>query len=445
MNKSEPMEAGSSEPARTHSGSARLCAARAVQHVLRDQEQLETALSRQTDYGALSVRDRAFARLISATVFRRMGQIDAALKPFLKRKPAPFPHAVLRTGAAQLLFLKTPVHAAVGESVGLLKTSSKTRAYAGMVNAVLRKVADKGPGHVAATPPSANIPGWIRTSWEKAYGKPAMRRMAMELLKEPPLDIHVRSDSGAWAEALETDVIADWAVRRKQIGSVQALAGFNDQAWWVQDIAASLPVRSLGDIVGKTVLDMCAAPGGKTLQLAAAGADVTALDKSPDRMGRVEDNLTRLGLSATMITADATEWAREVDDQYDVILLDAPCSATGTYRRHPDVLYNREPKDVASLVRLQKRLIKAAASRLKPGGHLLYCTCSLQPEEGEGQVDYILSNYPDFKVIACPELALKDVNVLPDEKGYFRILPHLLAEKGGNDGFFSVLMQKNVK
>lgn len=438
MDKSETSAARPKRPP-----SARLCAAYAVQHVLRDQEQLDFALSRQPDYSELSPRDRAFARLISATVFRRIGQIDAALKPFVKRTPAPLPHAVLRTGAAQLLFLKTPIHAAVGESVALLKGSPKTRAYSGMVNAVLRKVAEQGHASAASVPPSANIPGWIRASWEKAYGKPAMRRMAAELAKEPPLDIYVKNDAERWAEALEGSILSSHVLRRESAGRVSDLPGFGEGEWWVQDIAASLPVTGLGDVTGNTVLDMCAAPGGKTLQLVAAGAQVTALDKSPERMERVRENLARTKLSAEIITQDALEWAESTERQYDIVMLDAPCSATGTYRRHPDVLQNRTPKDVGSLVRLQKRLIKSGLKCLKPGGLFLYCTCSLQPEEGEGQIDFILQTSPDLALAPFTDMELRKPADFMHESGYMRILPHSIGESGGADGFFAVLFQKS--
>ncbi|MGJ8561923.1 MAG: RsmB/NOP family class I SAM-dependent RNA methyltransferase [Alphaproteobacteria bacterium] len=422
--------------------SARLCAARAVLHVLRDQEQLETALARQADYNLLESRDRAFARLIAATVFRRMGQIDAALKPFLTRIPAPLPHAVLRTGAAQLLFLQTPVHAAVGESVDILKRSSKTKAYSGLVNAVLRKVAAQGPALAASVPPSGNLPGWIRASWESAYGGPTARRMATQLMKTPPLDIHVRGEVDSWVEKLEGEKLSDWMVRLDSASGVTNLEGFEDGDWWVQDIAATLPVHCLGDVAGLSVLDMCAAPGGKTLQLASMGAAVTALDKSEERLERVKENLTRTKLEAEIIAEDALDWAKDTEQTYDVVMLDAPCSATGTFRRHPDVLHNRTPKDVGSLVRLQKRLLSAAAGRVKPGGALLFCTCSLQTEEGEKHIEPFLERHSDFELAEITVPNLVDPTVLALKNGYLRVLPHLLGESGGMDGFFIALFIK---
>ena len=429
--------------------SARLCAARAVLHVLRDQEQLETALSRQPDYAHLAPRDRAFARLITATVFRRLGQIDAALKPYIKRTPGPLPHAVLRTGAAQLLFLKTPPHAAIGESVQLLKGSVKTRAYSGMVNAVLRRVAENGSSLAIAAPPSSNIPGWIRASWEKTYGKAVMRRMAQQLTAEPPLDIHVRSDVNGWAERLGGDKLSDWMIRLPKSGQVTEMSGFDEGQWWVQDFSASLPVQSLiqelDGLDGLTVLDMCAAPGGKTLQLAAAGAAVTALDKSEDRLERVSENLARTGLSAEIIAADAFEWARNTDRQFDIVLLDAPCSATGTFRRHPDVLYNRTPKDVGGLARIQRAMLAKTTNLVKPGGYMLYCSCSLQYEEGEAQAEHFLKTYADFALVALPMPALKNPAEVSTNNGYLRILPHVMGEIGGADGFFAALCRKGLR
>ena len=422
-------------------GTARLCAARAVQHVLRDQEQLEVALSRQSDYTTLEPRDRAFARLIAATVFRRMGQIDAALKPYLKQKPGPFPHAILRCGAAQILFLKTAPHAAVGESVALLKRSSKTRAYSGMVNAVLRRVVDDGMKHAVKVPPRANLPGWVRGTWESAYGRADMGRMAMQLTKEPPLDITVKSDAAGWAERLGGQVLAPHSVRLPSAGHVPSLEGFDAGEWWVQDLAASLPVVSLGDISGLTVLDMCAAPGGKTLQLASSGAIVTAIDRSEERLERVTENLHRTKLNAEIVASDAIEWGEEDTRQFDIVVLDAPCSATGTFRRHPDVLYNKTPKDVGSLVRLQRRLFEVALRKIKPGGRIIYCTCSLQYEEGEAQLKKFLSENGTLELASSVDIDIFDEGYNPFENGYLRLLPHVLGEKGGADGFFSAIVK----
>ena len=230
-------------------------------------------------------------------------------------------------------------------------------------------------------------------------------------------------------------------MRLGKIGDVTALEGFDAGEWWAQDIAASLPVQLLGDVSGKRVLDMCAAPGGKTLQLISKGAIVTALDKSEARLERVKENLERTKLSADIICADALEWAPD-GDLYDIVLLDAPCSATGTFRRHPDVLYNRSPKDVANLVRLQDKLLSKSAEFVRPGGTLLYCTCSLMPKEGQFRIDQFLQNLPDFRLIPIldvPSLAL------PQEafsEGSLRSLPYYLEDKGGMDGFFIARLER---
>jgi len=323
---------------------------------MENNQPLEQVLAGQPQYRALEGRDRAFVRLIAATTFRRMGQIDAALKPFVRQRPTKLVYAALQTR---------------GSSKG----------FANMANAVLRNIVDQGPELAGAQPPKINIPGWIRGEWERAYGRQAGRKMSAQLMKDPVLDISVKSDPSGWAEKLGGEVIGASTVRLGKIGDVPALEGFNDGEWWAQDVAATLPVEILGDITGKRVLDMCAAPGGKTMQLAARGALVTALDKSEGRLERVKQNLERTKLTADIVCADALDWAPE-GELFDVILLDAPCSATGTFRRHPDVLYNRTPKDVSNLVRLQDKLLAKAADFVKPGGALIYCTCSLMPKEG---------------------------------------------------------------
>ena len=428
-------------PRDTNSLISRRVAAFAVKEVLENHNPLEQVLSGQSDYNSLEARDRAFARLIAATTFRRMGQIDAALKPFVRQRPTKLVYAALQTAASQILYLGTPAHAAVGETVAMLKSRGSSKGFANMANAVLRNVVDKGPNLAGAQPPKVNIPGWIRGEWERAYGRQAGRKMSAQLMKDPVLDVSVKANASDWAVKLGGEAIAAQSVRLGKIGDVTALEGFDAGDWWAQDVAASLPVQLLGDVKGLRVLDMCAAPGGKTMQLAAKGAIVTALDKSEGRLERVKENLDRTKLSAEIICADALEWAPE-GDLYDIVLLDAPCSATGTFRRHPDVLYNRSPKDVANLVRLQDKLLAKAAEFVRPGGTLLYCTCSLMPKEGQPRVDTFLQNLPDFRLIPIlnvPSLAL------PQEafsEGSLRSLPYYLEDKGGMDGFFIARLER---
>ena len=434
-------ESSNKSPRDNNSLTSRRLAAFAVKEVMENHQPLEQVLAGQPDYRALEGRDRAFVRLIAATTFRRMGQIDAALKPFVRQRPTKLVYAALQTAAAQILYLGTPAHAAVGETVAMLKSRGSSKGFANMANAVLRNVVEKGPALAGAQPPKVNIPGWIRGEWERAYGRQAGRKMSAQLLKDPVLDISVKSASASWAEKLEGEAIGVESVRLGKIGDVTALDGFEDGEWWAQDVAATLPVQLLGDVKGLRVLDMCSAPGGKTMQLAAKGALVTALDKSETRLERVIENLKRTKLSADIICADALEWAPE-GELYDVVLLDAPCSATGTFRRHPDVLYNRSPKDVANLVRLQDKLFAKAAEFVRPGGTLIYCTCSLMPKEGQPRVDNFLQNVPDFRLI--PTLNVPGL-VLPEEAfsgGSLRSLPYYLEDKGGMDGFFIARLER---
>ena len=423
--------------------SSRRLAAFAVKEVVENRIALEQVLAGQPDYRALEARDRAFVRLIAATTFRRMGQIEAALKPFVKKKPPKLVYAALLTAAAQILFLGTPPHAAVGETVAMLKSRGSSKGFANMANAVLRRVAEQGPALSGALPPKANIPGWIRGGWEREFGRHAGRKLAAQLMRDPVLDLSVKSDAAGWAEKLGGQVIGALTVRLDKIGDVTALEGFKDGEWWAQDIAASLPVQILGDVKGKRVLDLCAAPGGKSMQLAAQGAIVTAVDKSEGRLGRVMQNLKRTKLSVDVHCADALEFEPKQAD-YDIVLLDAPCSATGTFRRHPDVLYNRSPKDVANLVRLQDKLLARAAHYVRPGGQLLYCTCSLQTEEGAPRITKFLQSLPDFRLI--PILAISGLS-LPETAflgGYVRSIPYFLDEKGGMDGFFIALLESKT-
>lgn len=420
---------------------SRRLAAFAVKEVMENHQPLEQVLAGQPSYRTLESRDRAFVRLIAATTFRRMGQIDAALKPFVRERPTKLVYAALQTATAQILYLGTPAHAAVGETVAMLKSRGSSKGFANMANAVLRNVVDQGPRLAGAQPPKVNLPGWMRGEWERAYGRQAGRKFSAQLLKDPVLDLSVKSDVAGWAEKLGGEVIGASSVRMNKIGDVPALEGFTDGDWWAQDVAATLPVEILGDVKGKRVLDMCAAPGGKTMQLAAKGAIVTALDKSEGRLERVKQNLERTKLTAEIICADALEW-EPIQSDFDIVLLDAPCSATGTFRRHPDVLYNRTPKDVANLVRLQDKLLAKAASFVRPGGTLIYCTCSLMPKEGQPRVDKFLQNVPDFRLIP---ILKADGLALPEEAfsgGSLRSLPYYLEDKGGMDGFFIARLER---
>ena len=432
-------------PSLTNAQSARKAAAMAVTDVLGRGFRLEGSLARNEALDGLDARDRAFARAIAANTLRRLGQVDAVLAPLVKRPPPGRVRAYLQTATAQMVFMDVAPHAAVGDTVALIKADKKSEPFAGLANAVLRKVADTGKADAARTPPVANIPGWLRGEWERLYGKPAVRRMALLLAQSPPLDLSVKQDPEHWAKALDGEVIGGATVRLPSIGNVGALPGYEEGAWWAQDLAASLPARILeqvaGGLDGKRVADLCAAPGGKTMQLRSFGADVMAVDLSEARTSRMADNLARVGYAdVDVVTADLNSYA--VDEPFDAILLDAPCSATGTFRRHPDVLYNRRERDITPLTRLQDTLLKRAAGLLKPGGVLVYAVCSLQEREGLPRVEKLNKALPDFRLIPFSQpsgLALPDDRL---DGGTLRVLPSDGPDGRGMDGFFIAALRK---
>lgn len=392
----------------------------------------------------LEPRDRAFARVMVMTALRRRGQIEAVLGGFLDR---PLPNkaadvsALLHLGIAQLLFLQTPPHAAVSTAVGLAKGAAKGR-FAGLVNAVLRRCIRDGADILEGQDTARlNTPGWLWDSWMKAYGTETTRAIATAHLGEAPLDLTVPADIDAWAERLGGQKLGTGSVRLGASGAVDDLPGYTDGAWWVQDRAAAIPATLFGDIAGKRVLDMCAAPGGKTMQLIAAGADVTAVDCDDHRMDRLAANLRRVGMTATTRVADAASMTAETG-LFDAVLLDAPCTATGTIRRHPDVAWRRRPGDAASMAQTQARLLRVAAELLAPGGRLVFATCSLQPEEGASVV--AAANAAGAGLIRDPLDPVRD-GLDPawmTAEGDLRTLPCHGAESGGMDGFFTARLTR---
>ena len=377
----------------------------------------------------LEPRDRAFARMLVLTVLRRLGPLDRALDARIPRPPPEIVRNILRLGAAQALVLGAPPHAAVSASVDLADSLPAARRFKGLVNAVLRGLVREPP---ALDDPEALAPDWLLARWSAAFGRPAALAIASAIAAEPETDLTLRGDPGPLADGLGLSHLAADTWRTPRRGEVSAWEGFAEGRWWVQDASAGVPARLLNPRPGLTALDLCAAPGGKTLQLAAGGAGVTALDRSAARLRRVRENLERTGLSAEVIAADAGTW----DDgrTFDAVLLDAPCSATGTFRRNPDVLWAVKPGDIAALAAAQSRLLDAAARRVRPGGRLVYCVCSLETEEGEGQVAAFLKRSADFALdpIAPGEGGSPPESRRPD--GTLRILP--THRPGGTDGFF---------
>jgi 16S rRNA (cytosine967-C5)-methyltransferase len=413
--------------------------------VLSRRHPLDEALESHPDAARLERRDRAFALNLAATSIRRIGQIDALIDRCLSR-PLPEKAAgvrdLLRLGVCQLVFLHTPPHAAVDTAVALARRRGHG-AHAALVNAVLRRLAREGAALAAAQDAARlNTPEWLWRSWIAAYGEDLCRRIAVAHLREPPLDLTLRDagDRDGLAAELNAAVLPTGTLRLDQRGPVTALPGFDAGVWWVQDAAAAMPARLLGDIRGLRVLDLCAAPGGKTAQLAAAGARVTAIDRASERLARLARNLARLGLAAETIAADVANW--RPPRPADAVILDVPCSATGTIRRHPDVARLKTPQDVAGLADAQARLLAAAVEMVRPGGLLVYSACSLQPEEGPAHVARLIAAGAPIRRVPIGAEEVGGVDEILDADGDLRSLPCHLADLGGIDGFYAARLRR---
>lgn len=423
--------------------------------VLIDQRPFEQVLADLIDRpraAALAPRDRAFARVLATTVLRRQGELEHVLSAFLER---PLPKEALRvriillTGIAQLLCLGTPPHAAVDMAVEAVRRERGGARFASLTNAILRRVASKGAALLTDQDRAQlNVPAWLRERWRSAYGEETAHRIAMASLKEAALDISLKPDANPqeWAERLGGRRLPTGSIRTVAHGRIEELAGYRDGIWWVQDAAAALVARVAGDVAGQTVADLCAAPGGKTAGLAAAGAAVTAVDVSARRLERLNANLQRLGLAAEVVAADAMSWAP--DRTFDAVVLDAPCTATGTIRRHPDILRLKHPEDIVRMADLQRALLQNAARLVRPGGTLVYSTCSLEPEESEQQVDSFLAQDPGF---TRSPIVASDLGAEPHwttAAGDLRTLPHFLdlgsPEFSGIDGFYVARLRRHI-
>ena len=391
---------------------------------------LDDALSRPP-FSTLPPRERGHARALVMAALRRLGQIDKLLAVRLQKPPPEAVTNILRLGAAELFWLAAPDFAVVSTSVDLAASRPDARAFKGLVNAVLRGLARDG---VPADDAQSLCPDWLYARWSAAWGKDAAARIAASIAEEPQADLSFKAPPAPeLTAALGAQELPGGTWRTTLGGLVSEWPGFDEGQWWVQDAAAAIPARLLQVKPGESAVDLCAAPGGKTLQLAAAGAEVVAVDRSAQRLKRVTENLERIGLKAEVQAADAGDWADT--RTFDAVLLDAPCTATGTFRRHPDVLWASRPGDVAPLARSQAKLLDSAAGRTKPGGRLVYCVCSLEPEEGEQQVAGFLKRHPDFRLdpIAPGEGGAPEASITAN--GCLRILPFHI--EGGGDGFFA--------
>ncbi len=388
----------------------------------------------------LQPADRARAQRLTMDTLRGLERADRILSKFMRKAPPLFVQNALRLGTVELC-TGGDAHGIVNDAVNLVAANKRAQAFKGMVNAVLRKVADKGPQEwqILRVP---RMPKWLRGPLVAAYGPEKVGAFETVQFNTPPLDISPKShtDLDALAQSLDGHVMLGGTIRINNPGQVSALPGFDQGDWWVQDAAAALAVRALGgDIAGKTALDLCAAPGGKTMQLAAAGAHVTAIDISNNRLNRVRENLDRTGLQATVVAQNALEH----QGSYDIIVLDAPCSATGTIRRHPDLPYSKDGAKFDQLFQLQSDLLDHAIDLLAPGGQLVYCTCSLFPDEGECQIEDALARHPNLSVNPKQFDHLPLGADLKTEEGGLRLTPDMFSDTGGIDGFYIAVLHKS--
>lgn len=415
---------------------ARLAALELIDAAMDKRSGFDEAVTRGS-FLALSDSERSFARALALLVLRRLGQLDHVIESMTKKTPSDAVCALLRIGLAQIGFMGVPDFAAVSTTVKLAERRSDTRPFKGLINAILRTVIREG----GLKPPVASrlAPDWLYQRWKAAYGEFDAGGIALVLTEEPATDLSFKTpgDLDRLAESLSGTPLGGLSLRSGLRGNIADWAGYGEGVWWVQDASAAVAVGLLGDLTGQTALDTCAAPGGKTLQMLARGATVVALDRSKNRLKRIEENLARTHYAAELHVADAEGF----DDPrtFDAVLLDAPCSSTGTFRRQPDVLWATQPSDIAKLADVQHRLLDQAAAKTKPGGSLIYCVCSLEREEGETQVLAFLRRHKDFAVKTPESAALQALGVPAESlkpEGWLRLLPH--QRPGGQDGFFIV-------
>ncbi len=386
----------------------------------------------------LSPEDRARAQRLAVDTLRHADRADRMLKPFMAKRPPLSVRNALRLGTVEIWHAGEAAHGVVNAYVEIVGHDKKSSGMKGLVNAVLRRVSEERPGAWDRLP-TPRLPDWLRGPLIDAWGKEAIAGFETAHAAGAALDLTVKSDAEGWAKKLGGTVLPTGSVRIAGGGQVTAMEGYDTGDWWVQDAAAAIPARMLAAQSGERVLDLCSAPGGKTMQLSAAGAEVTAVDISAARLERVAANLARCGLAATVVAFDAMAYD---EGGWDAILLDAPCSATGTIRRHPDLPHCKDGSEFGELIAMQEAMIDHALTLLKPGGRLVFCTCSLLPDEGEVQVEEALERHPGLTIDA-PDAA--GLGLSPDwisPEGGLRLRPDYWPDLGGMDGFFAAVLRK---
>jgi 16S rRNA (cytosine967-C5)-methyltransferase len=420
-----------------------------ISNILRRSRPMDQAIAMNGAYSSLPGIDRAFVMMLVSTTLRRLGQIDDFISRASDRKEPPNPpllHDLLRIGAAQIAFMEVPDYAVVDTSVNIASEEGMER-QKGLVNAVLRRIAREHREWLTMQDEvMGNIPDWMLRTWIEDYDMRRAADIGQASLSEAPLDISVKDPSmiDYWKGTLNAKKLPTGSLRRAKAGGpVFDLPGFDDGGWWVQDAASALPAKLFGDVSGRNVIDLCAAPGGKTAQLAAAGAQVMAIDRSANRLKILHENISRLGLedSVTTEVADSSVWKPR--EKAEFILLDAPCSATGTVRRNPDILRLKSERDMDMLVQAQARLLDNAVSMMASGAILVYCTCSLQKAEGEHQISRILAENKSLKRLAVSADEVGGLDILITDDGDVRVLPFHQAAMGGMDGFYIARLQMN--
>ena len=432
-----------SEPESVPGFAARKCAVTILSDVLRRKRPLDVAASDALVGAKLPARDAGFARAIATTSLRRFGQLEALIRGFVPKSPPPHKAGptleILLAGACELLLLDVAPHAAVDAANRLAQSDAKAVHFKALINAVLRRVAKEGAAAIAAQDAAVlNTPDWLWPRWVANYGEERARAIAAAHLPVPPLDLTLKSPYDPSTDLIG-ERLAPGRLRLKDAGRIEDLSGFHGGHWWVQDFAATLPARLLGEVQGKAVIDLCAAPGGKTAQLAALGANVTAIDVSSDRVAVIAENLARLKLAADLITVDARDWRPPTPAL--IVLLDAPCTSTGTIRRHPDLPWLKTAEDLSICENLQRELLDAAAEMTGEGGTLVYAVCSLEPEEGEEQVDAFLRRRSDFARMPITPEEVFDTRFV-SQLGDLKTLPFYWSERGGMDGFYAARLRR---